>query len=291
LPFVFEPSRRCARALALVAALAGQARAQSAPAPPSDQPSAPPAAVTARPNGPAHRGPAFQLHLAVDLPVLGILTTLTVTRLYRTGKVACLPVCDRREVNAFDRITAGYWGPRWQKAGDAGLYGILAGAALLLAVDEGVGNGLNDATVVTESIMAAAAISSVLTLAANRPRPFLYSDKAPPGPRNTPNAGMSFLSGHAAVGFATATAVFITERRLHPDGVQPWIALGAGSAIATFIAVARVMGGNHFISDNLFGALGGVSMGVLFPALHGGPVQVVPMVGESERGLAVRGVY
>jgi membrane-associated phospholipid phosphatase len=236
-------------------------------------------------------GPAYQLHLGVDLPVLGALTTITVTRLFAHGKVDCAPRCDPAEINRFDRVTAGYWSPAWQKAGDAGLYGILLGSALVLGIDEGVWRGLNDATVVTESIMAAAAFSSILTLAADRPRPFLYGDKAPMSPREISNAGMSFLSGHAAVGFAAASALFITERRLHPGSAEPWIVFGAGSAVATFISVARVMGGNHFISDNLFGALAGASMGVMFPALHGKPVRLVPLAGDSQRGLALAGLY
>ena len=300
----------CGVALALSIGVAGMARAQDdsslprapeAPpppppeAPPPPPPSAPPPPIASMPvpaPTPEERAlPAFRLNLALDLPALGALTTLTVTRLFRHGVADCAPRCDRKDVNAFDRVTAGYWNTRWQAAGDAGLYGILGGAALVLAVDEGPANGLNDAVVVTESIMAAAATSSIHTLAANRPRPFLYGDKAPLDARTGANGAMSFLSGHAAVGFATATSLFIAERRLHPDSAGPWIVLGIGSGVATFISVARTMGGNHFITDNAFGALAGVSMGVMFPALHDSPVKVVPTVGESQRGLALLGRF
>jgi membrane-associated phospholipid phosphatase len=274
-------------ALFLTAGTSGAVQAQ-VDAPPPGAPAAPVAATEPADTRPQ---PAYRLRLAIDLPVLGGLTTITVTRLFRTGSAYCAPLCDRKNVNSFDRVTAGYYSNAWQKAGDYGLYGILVGAAAVLGIDEGPAHGLNDAVVVTESIMAAAAFSSALTMMAQRPRPYLYTEKSPMSSRTGPNGAMSFLSGHAAVGFAAASSLFITEWRLHPDSAGPWVVAAAGGAVASFISVARVMGGSHFISDNLLGALAGVSMGVLFPALHDAPVRVAPMVGEASGGLAVQGAF
>lgn len=293
----------CAVVLSLSVGLTGVARAQdpepanasadTAPPPAPPPPTSEPPAVAAAPQ-PAVATPdpsslpAYRLRLGIDLPVLGGLTVVTLTRLFKSGSASCAPLCNRNDVNAFDRVTAGYYNTSWQRAADFGLYGILAGAAATLAVDEGFADGLNDATVVTESIMASAAISSALTLQAGRPRPFLYSEKAPLSRRTLPDASMSFISGHAAVGFATATALFITLHRRHPHAAGPWVVLGAGGLVATFIAVARTLGGNHFISDNALACVAGVSMGVLFPSLHDSPIAVVPLAGESQRGLALQ---
>jgi hypothetical protein len=292
----------CAVALSLSVGLAGVARAQ-APEPPDTNPdlAQPPAPPPPRPEQPAIASaqspaldpdpaslPAYRLRLGIDLPVIGALAVITSTRLFKSGSASCAPLCDRSNVNALDRVTAGYYSTGWQRAADIGLYGILVGSAAALAIDEGFVNGLNDATVVTESILASSAISSMLTLQAGRPRPLLYSEKAPLSRRTGADAGMSFLSGHAAVGFAAATSVFMTLHRRHPHSAGPWVVLGAGSLVATFIAVGRTMGGNHFISDNALAAVAGVSMGVMFPSLHGSPIAVVPLVGESQRGLAVQ---
>jgi len=294
--------------LSLSVALAGVARAQDQQPPivpvpdpvPAPAPAVPDAPVPVVPDAPvpvpaptaaeADRRalPAYRLHLGIDLPVIGALSVITVTRLFKSGSASCAPLCDPADVNPIDRPAAGLYDTKWQLAADVGLYTILAGTAATLFVDETAANALNDATVVTESILAAAAISSMLTLQAERPRPLLYSEKAPLSRRNGPDSSMSFLSGHAAVGFAATTSLFITLHRLHPQSAGPWVALAVGTLASSFIAVSRTLGGNHFPSDNALAAVAGVAVGVLFPCLHGSPASVVPVIGESQRGLALQ---
>jgi membrane-associated phospholipid phosphatase len=123
----------------------------------------------------------------------------------------------------------------------------------------------------------------MMTLAAARPRPFLYGEKAPLSQRNSADAGMSFLSSHAVASFAIATPMFVTMRRLHPHTMAAWIVLGIGGAVAT-------IGGLHFITDSEGGAVVGASLGFLVPSLHGSPVAIVPAAAEGARGavLSVR---
>jgi len=233
--------------------------------------------------------PAFQLYAEIDLPILGIGLVFESARLFRpqSQKAFCAPQCPTSDLNVLDRTTAGYWSPGWQTASDIGLYAIGVGAATLLFVDEGLWPGLNDAVVVAESGLAATAAASMMTLAAGRPRPFLYGEKAPLSERNGADAGLSFLSSHAAVSFAIATSTLVAMRRLHPHSRANWIVLGVGGAIATFVAAARVLGGMHFISDVAGGAIVGSSLGVIIPSLHGSPVSIVPVTGDGQRGMAV----
>jgi membrane-associated phospholipid phosphatase len=141
-----------------------------------------------------------------------------------------------------------------------------------------------------------------MTLAAGRPRPFLYGDpavpsgyKAPLSIRNGADAGLSFLSSHTAEAFAITTSLFIAERRLHPGATRPKIILGAGLVVASAIGVARVMAGYHFITDVVGGAVVGSSLGVLIASVHGSPVKVVPVVGDTpsgrQAGLAIHGSF
>jgi membrane-associated phospholipid phosphatase len=234
--------------------------------------------------------PAFQLYAEIDLPILGIGLVFESARLFRpqSQKAFCAPLCPTSDLNVLDRTTAGYWSPGWQTASDYGLYAIGLGAATLLFVDEGLWPGLNDAVVIAESGLAATAAASVMTLAAGRPRPFLYGTKAPLSERNGADAGLSFLSSHAAVSFAVATSTLVAMRRLHPHSRANWIVLGVGGAIASFVATARVLGGMHFISDVVGGAVVGSSLGVIIPSLHGSPVSLVPVAGDGgQRGMAV----
>ena len=156
--------------------------------------------------------PAFQLYAEIDLPILGIGLVFEGARLVRppSQKAFCAPLCPRSDLNALDRTTAGYWSPGWQSASTYGLYAVGVGAATLLFADEGFLPGLNDAVVVAESALAATAVASVMTLAAGRPRPFLYGEKAPVSARNGADAGLSYLSSHAAISFAIATSTLVT---------------------------------------------------------------------------------
>jgi membrane-associated phospholipid phosphatase len=231
--------------------------------------------------------PAFQLYAEVDLPLLGIGLVFAGARLIRTQQAFCAPVCVSGTLNAIDRTTAGFWSPAWQTASSVGLYAIAGGAATLLVVDEGFLPALNDSVVVAESALAGTAVASIMTLAASRPRPFLYGNKAPASARTGAEASLSFLSSHTTVAFAIATSTFMTVRRLHPTSHGPWLVLGTGLAMGSFVGLARIMGGMHFITDVAGGAVVGSSVGVLIPALHASPVKVVPVVGKSEGGMAV----
>jgi membrane-associated phospholipid phosphatase len=231
--------------------------------------------------------PAFQLYAEIDLPLLGIGLVFAGARAIRTQQAFCAPLCDRAPLNSLDRLTAGYWSPGWQKASSVGLYGLAAGAATLLLVDEGPLPALNDAVVVAESALAGTAVASMLTLAASRPRPFVYGEKAPLSARNSANGSLSFLSSHASVSFAIATSTFMTARRLHPRSKLQWAVLGVGLTAASFVGAARVLGGMHFITDVVGGGVVGASVGVLIPAMHASPVKVVPVVSESSRGVSL----
>lgn len=300
-------SHRFVLAAAVVASFQAPvpARAQSAPppiAPPA--PDAPPGKVeqaqdTAKaaqltpivpsPHEPTR--PAFQLYAEIDLPVLTVGLVFVSVRFVRTQRAFCAPECNRNDLNALDRTTAGFWDPDWLLASNVGLIAVGAGALALLGDDEGALNGLNDALVVAESAMSATAVASIMTIAAGRPRPFLYGTKAPLSDRNGSDAGNSFLSSHAAVGFAIATSTYVAMHRLHPGSRLSYAVLGVGLGAAAFVATSRVLAGQHFVTDALGGALVGSSVGVLVPSVHGSPVSIVPVVGEHHGGLGIQGAF
>ena len=229
--------------------------------------------------------PAFQLYAEIDLPVLGVGLVFGSARLFRTSKAYCAPQCDPNELNVVDQLTAGYWSPAWSTASDLGLYTVAAGAATLLFVDEGPLPALNDAVVIAESALSATALQSMMTIAAGRPRPYLYGTNAPLEQRNSADGNMSFLSSHTSITAAITTSTYMAMRRLHPHSVLPTVELVVGLAATAFVATARLEGGQHFISDVVGGAVVGASLGILVPALHGSPVKVVPM----PKGLGIEG--
>lgn len=242
--------------------------------------------------------PAFQLYAEIDLPLLGVGMVFANARLAKTQSAYCAPVCNQASLNGLDRLNAGYWNPSWSTSSDIGLYGLGAAAAALLIVDEGPRPGLNDVAVIVEATLGASAVSSIMTLAAGRPRPYLYGDpahpelmKAPLSTRNSADAALSFLSGHTTMSFAIATSLYVAEHRLHPHSRRPLIVLGAGLAVASFVGVGRIMSGNHFITDVAGGAVVGSSLGVLVSSMHHSPVTVVPVVSDTQAGLGVEGHF
>jgi membrane-associated phospholipid phosphatase len=237
--------------------------------------------------------PAFQLYAEIDIPIVATGAVFALARLTRTQAAYCAPLCANMGLNAIDKLTAGYFSKGWSTASDFELYGIGAAAAVLLVHDEGALNALNDAVVVGQATLSATAVASIMTLAAGRPRPFLYSEKAPLSVRQSADAGLSFLSSHTAEAFAIVTSLYIAEKRLHPHALRPKVILGVGLGVATLVAVSRVMAGYHFITDVTGGAVVGSSIGVLIASVHNSPVQVVPVVNPETKsaGLGLTGTF
>jgi len=246
--------------------------------------------------------PAFQLYAEIDLPIMAVGTVFALARLTKVQPAYCAPTCDKSTLTgilgSLDKATAGYYSAGWSTASDFALYGLGAAGLALLVADEGVLNTLNDAVVVLEATLSATAVASIMTLAAGRPRPFLYGDptnpssyKAPESVRNSADAGLSFLSSHTAMAFAITTSLAVTERRLHPGSPAGKIVLGVGLAISTFVALSRVESGYHFITDVAGGAIVGSSLGWMISSIHNSPVHVVPVVSDKGAGLGLSGSF
>lgn len=248
--------------------------------------------INTSPNNPTK--PAYLLYAELDPPILATGLVFVYGRSYKVTPVYCAPQCDPNGVsngtntypalNALDKLTAGNYSAGWSTASDFGLYGIGAAAAVTLVADEGFVYGLNDSVVIAEATLSASALGSIMTLAAGRPRPFMYSDKAPLNVRTSGNAGLSFISSHTSESFAMVTSMFVTEHRRHPNAKWPYYMLGGGLGVASFVATARVMSGYHFITDVIGGALVGSSVGVLITSVHKSPVKVIPVTNHDAAG-------
>lgn len=237
--------------------------------------------------------PTYRIAVARDVPVLAVATTLWLLPSFATtsGPAACAPVCDGADVNAFDRPAAGLWRPGWALASDVGAATLYVGGAVVLMLDEGLTSGLSDEIVVAESFAAAGALASLTSVAARRPRPFLYGDKAPLDERLRAGASFSFFSGHTATSFAAAVALFRTLQMRHPRSALPWLVLGVSLGTAGLVGTGRVLSGNHFPSDVIAGAVVGSSAGFLVPALHGSGLTIAPTTDGQTTGLQLFGRF
>jgi membrane-associated phospholipid phosphatase len=234
-------------------------------------------------------GRTYELNALREVPLILIPSGVAVGWLLNLEHAAphCAPLCDKAKVNGFDRAVAGNYSATWRLASDLTVAGGMAAGLVVLFAEEGFFAGLNDLVVIAESVLWTSALCIIGNMAARRPRPYLYSEKAPLEERNSGHGSLSFLSGHAGTAAALTTSLFSTLRRRDPDGGLQWWVLGVGIAVTAAVAVGRTQAGDHFPTDVLLGAMVGTGIGLLVPYLHDSPVNVAPAVGRGRASLIV----
>lgn len=235
-------------------------------------------------------GPAYQLKLELDLPIILIGGGMAAgfAFLDEAPGVACAPTCDKSKVFKLDRFAAGWYDPAWGRVGDIATAATLVAPLLVVTIDQGLVNGLNDDLVIAEAALMSTALQVTMSYAVARPRPRVYGDDASLESRSDANAARSFFSGHVANAVATSVATFRTFQRLGKPGMA-YAMLGAGLAGSALVGVSRVGAGSHFPSDVVVGAMVGAGVGLALPAMHDSPVRMVPVASLDYAGVLVRG--
>lgn len=237
-------------------------------------------------------GPAYRLKLDLDLPI-ALIAGAAASAFFvmpEAPGVSCAPNCDRKQINGFDRSAAGNYDRSWKTVGDIATVSTLAMPLLVIVADEGIANGLNDDVVIAEAALVTSAAQVSLSFAVERPRPRVYSERAPLDDRTDANAGRSFFSGHVANTMATSVAALRTLQRLGQPALG-WTTFGAGLAGTGLVGVSRVLSGAHFPSDVLVGAALGAGVGLALPALHDRPLRIEPVASADYGGLFVSGAF
>jgi membrane-associated phospholipid phosphatase len=236
--------------------------------------------------------PAYKLNLEADIPALAITTFTTTAWFFDLGPAWCAPRCDPTTLNALDRPFAGRYVPAWTTAGTTTATVLLVAPLPILLAVERPKNAINDTVVIAESVMFSSALGVMFETGVRRPRPFLYSDKAPLSVRTDTNGSLSFFSGHTADSFAATIALWRTLDRLELRPRWKYLILGAGLAGSAFVGISRVASGDHFPTDVIVGADIGIGFGFLLPALHSRGVAVSPTyVGGDSPGVSFAGAF
>ena len=138
---------------------------------------------------------------------------------------------------------------------------------------QNVQSALVDAVIYAEAITLTWGLTNLAKMAVRRPRPQAYIDaeanKGDPNYSNsTTDSSLSFFSGHSSLTASiSATATYLAFAR-SPRTARPWVTLGVGTALTTFVSVERVRGGAHFPTDVIAGAIAGAGIGVIVSHLH-----------------------
>ena len=239
------------------------------------------------PEDSAYEGPTYQLEPRVDFPVLA--TELVIAWGWTLGPQLappyCAPQCDRTDLTFIDRFAAGWYSKSWVRVADIAVASQLVLAGGVLLFDEGLWPALNDAVIVAQAVAGSLMLSVLTNTATRRPRPHVYGDDSPLEDRMSGQAALSFFSGHTASTFAAAVSAFETLRRRHPGRAANYVVLGVGLGVGALVGSARVIAGQHFLTDVIVGAIVGTSLGLLVPALHDSPVRL--QVSPQSVGLGV----
>jgi membrane-associated phospholipid phosphatase len=139
--------------------------------------------------------------------------------------------------------------------------------------EQNVQSGIVDAVIYAEAITMTWGVTNLAKMAVRRPRPQAYIDAAahkgdPNYSNSNTDSSLSFFSGHASITASiSATATYLAFVR-SPHSARPWVTLGLGTALTTFVSVERVRGGAHFPTDVIAGAIAGAGIGVIVAHVH-----------------------
>ena len=132
---------------------------------------------------------------------------------------------------------------------------------------------LVDGLIYAEAIAITWGITNLAKMAVRRPRPRAYIEaelhKNDPTYSNAEtDSSLSFFSGHASMTATVATVASYLAFARSPGTYRPWLTLGVGTALTTFVSIERVRAGAHFPTDVIAGAIAGIGVGIIVAHVH-----------------------
>ena len=179
---------------------------------------------------------------------------------------SCLFALDTSEINSFDRLQVHQYNATMDKTATALEIASMLTPAVLLGEkpDQYVKIGI----MYLETQLLTWGTTELLKHTIDRARPYMYCDNPPQEKVDSGDWNNSFPSGHTAMSFAGASFASYVFWKYNPDSKWRIPVTAASYSLAATVAVLRVAGGSHFMTDVLAGALLGTAIGIGVPALH-----------------------
>lgn len=207
----------------------------------------------------------YSVDLGTDLAISAVaLTASLVPYAFAGSFIRPRCPCLIPEINSFDRGGALNHSQTARTLSDAivalAVVGPVAADVLALGINEVF---WEDFIVFSQAIMISSALVSVAKVIVQRPLPLTY--QGDPALVGSADGYRSFYSGHTTTAATALSAAAVTLSLRYDQKVWPWLAV---TGATTSVALLRVLGGAHFISDTIVGAAMGTSVGILVPLLH-----------------------
>lgn len=233
----------------------------------------------------------------VDAPVIAAglgLTALGVSLIQNKDPLKSAEVLakDKKDVNRFDRFSAGYFSEKADEDSYIPFYASFAMPVVSL-LNKNIRSKAGQVMVLyLETMAITGSMYSLSAGSINRPRPLVYSDDAPMKKRESKSSQRSFYAGHTA---ATAAASFFAAQvfsDFNPDSKALPYVWAAAAIVPASVGYMRLKAGQHFLSDNLLGYAIGAATGILVPHFHKNKnivqgLSVQPVVLDGVSGMAM----
>jgi membrane-associated phospholipid phosphatase len=179
------------------------------------------------------------------------------------------PPCERGDVLSVDRVAIDERHKALNPAANVGL-GLMLAAPVGIALGEaGLSReAADDVLVEAQAVLSCGALTEIVKLSVQRPRPFLYRNDQGAAIHGESDSYESFWSGHTATAFSTATATAFTFQLRHPRSRARWAVWAVALLAASTEGTIRVLAGDHYPTDVLAGAAAGTAFGLGIPWLH-----------------------
>lgn len=175
-------------------------------------------------------------------------------------------ILDKNKINPFDSWAARPYSKPWAITGD-----VLVGASILVpsvlfATDKS--QWFDIGVMYFESSLLAFSTADLLKEVVQRKRPYMYFSGYPVDKVKDGDYCRSFPSRHTAMAFNGAAFASYVFSTYYPESKFKIPVIAGSFTLAGATGVARILSGNHFLSDVLAGAAIGSATGFLVPFFH-----------------------
>ena len=172
------------------------------------------------------------------------------------------------DISGYDVKAIKNWNLSSIKMSDLLLYSSIAVPGLLLS-DKTVRNDYRSFSLLwAESVFLTLGITNLTKVLVNRPRPYLYGDKASEKYKIKDDNRKSFFSGHTSISAVSCFLMASVYDDYNPDSkLSPYLWAGA-CFVPALTAYYRYDAGKHFPSDLVSGYIVGSAVGILVPRWH-----------------------
>lgn len=175
-------------------------------------------------------------------------------------------VLDKTKINPFDRWAARPYSRPLDTTGSVLVGASVLTPAILLATDKS--QWFNIGVMYFESSLIAFSTADLLKEVIQRKRPYMYFSGYPEEEVKAGDYCRSFPSRHTAMAFNGAVFTSYVFSTYFPESKFKIPVIAGSFTLAGATGVARVLSGNHFLSDVLAGAAIGSASGFLVPFFH-----------------------